>query len=89
MRVWNNGACVVRGDEKAPVPFDLPPDEMTVEQAAGADRGGRGRPARARQRPETGLPVLSLTGRYGPFVQLGEMEEGSKDKPKRASLFAR
>ena len=38
--------------------------------------------------PDTGMPVLALTGRYGPFVQLGEMEEGTKDKPKRASLFA-
>ena len=31
--------------------------------------------------------MLALTGRYGPFVQLGEMEDGLKDKPKRASLF--
>ena len=31
--------------------------------------------------PETGLPVLLRTGRFGPYVQLGE--EG---KPKRASL---
>ena len=38
--------------------------------------------------PETGLPVLALTGRYGPFVQLGEMEEGSKEKPKRESLLS-
>ena len=34
--------------------------------------------------PETGLPVTLRTGRFGPYVQLGE---GSKDeKPKRASL---
>ena len=38
--------------------------------------------------PETALPVLVLTGRFGPFVQLGEQAEGSKEKPKRASLFA-
>jgi DNA topoisomerase-1 len=31
--------------------------------------------------------VLVLTGRFGPFVQLGEQAEGSKVKPKRASLF--
>jgi DNA topoisomerase I len=29
-----------------------------------------------------------LTGRFGPFVQLGEQADGSKEKPKRASLFA-
>ena len=29
-----------------------------------------------------------LTGRFGPYVQLGEQEDGTKKKPKRASLFA-
>jgi DNA topoisomerase-1 len=38
--------------------------------------------------PDSGLPVLALTGRFGPFVQLGELQNGSKDKPKRASMFA-
>jgi DNA topoisomerase-1 len=34
--------------------------------------------------PDTGLPVTLRTGRFGPYVQLGE---GSKDdKPKRASV---
>ena len=32
--------------------------------------------------------MYALTGRFGPYVQLGEQEEGTKKKPKRASLFA-
>ncbi len=37
--------------------------------------------------PETGLPVtLFLKGRFGPYVQLGEAEEGAAEKPKRASV---
>jgi DNA topoisomerase-1 len=87
VRVWSNGASVVRGDLKAPVPVDMPPDEMTIERAEELIEKGSGGPRVLGDDPETGLPVLSLTGRYGPFVQLGEMEEGSKDKPKRASLF--
>jgi DNA topoisomerase-1 len=37
--------------------------------------------------PDSGLIVLGKVGRFGPYVQLGEVEEGSKEKPKRASLF--
>ena len=32
--------------------------------------------------------MYALTGRFGPYVQLGEQEEGTKKKPKRSSLFA-
>ena len=32
--------------------------------------------------------MLALTGRFGPFVQLGEQLDGAKQKPKRAGLFS-
>jgi len=35
--------------------------------------------------PETGQQVLLLRGPYGPYVQLGEVMEGEKTKPKRVS----
>lgn len=38
------------------------------------------------QDPETGQDVSLKKGPYGVYVQLGEPEEGSKVKPKRASL---
>ncbi len=34
--------------------------------------------------PETGLPVYLKNGRFGPYIQLGDAEDG--EKPKRASL---
>jgi|HigsolmetaAR201D_1030396.scaffolds.fasta_scaffold00869_2 DNA topoisomerase-1 len=34
--------------------------------------------------PDTGLPVTVRTGRFGPYVQLGDAEDG--EKPKRASI---
>lgn len=34
--------------------------------------------------PETGLAITLRTGRFGPYVQLGEAEEG--EKPKRSSV---
>ena len=37
--------------------------------------------------PETGLPVSMRKGPFGVYVQLGEAEKGSKEKPKRQSLL--
>ena len=36
--------------------------------------------------PETGEPIFTLNGRFGPFVQVGETKKGSKEKPRRASV---
>jgi len=89
VRVWSNGATVERGDEKGPVPAELAPDELTLERAAELIAAGAAGPRVLGDDPGTGLPVLALTGRFGPFVQLGELEPGTKgEKPKRASLFA-
>jgi DNA topoisomerase-1 len=87
-RVWPNGARIERGEEKAPIPADLAPDELTPEKAEELLAKGGGGPRDLGTDPTTGLTVLVLTGRFGPFVQLGEQEPGSKDKPPRASLFA-
>jgi DNA topoisomerase-1 len=88
VRVWPNGARIERGDEKAPIPVDLAPDELTPEKAEELLAKGSGGPRELGTDPDTGLTVLVLTGRFGPFVQLGEQEPGSKEKPPRASLFA-
>ncbi len=36
--------------------------------------------------PESGKEVFVKTGRFGPYVQLGEKIKGKKDKPKSASI---
>ncbi|HEY7105434.1 MAG TPA: type I DNA topoisomerase [Acidimicrobiia bacterium] len=88
VRVWPNGANIERGDDKAPIPADLAPDELTPARAEELLAKGAVGPRVLGTDPDTGLPVLALTGRFGPFVQLGELQDGSKEKPKRASLFA-
>jgi DNA topoisomerase I len=87
VRVWPNGANIERGDEKGPVPAGLAPDELTPEKAEELLAIPTG-PRALGEDPETGLPVLVITGRFGPFVQLGEVPPGSKEKPKRSSLFS-
>ncbi|HZT64930.1 MAG TPA: type I DNA topoisomerase [Acidimicrobiales bacterium] len=86
VRVGRYGPYLQRGEDRAPVPEDLAPDELTVERAEellaapSSDRT-------LGTDPDTGLPVLVKAGRFGPYVQLGEPEPGSKHKPATASLF--
>jgi DNA topoisomerase I len=82
------GPFVSRGTDTAPVPEDLPPDELTLDKALellSAPREGR----LLGTDPDTGMEVYAKAGRFGPYVQLGEMEEGSKVKPRTSSLFNR
>ena len=83
-RAGRFGPYLQRGEDKAPIPDQLAPDELTVEKALellSAPNGDR----ELGPDPDTGLPVSVRTGRFGPYVQLGEQEETGK--PKRASLF--
>ncbi len=85
-RVGKYGPYVQRGDDRASVPPDVAPDELTVERAIellDAPSGDR----TLGTDPESGLEVLARAGRFGPYVQLGEGDPGSKEKPRTASLF--
>jgi len=78
-----------RGDDamNASVPDGTPPADFTLESAIElAESRAKGPPSLGED-PASGLPVYLMTGRYGPYVQLGETpEKGSKEKPRRASL---
>ncbi len=86
-RIGRYGPYVERGEERASIPDDLPPDELTVEKALELIEHQNAGEKILGTDAETGLVVLGKTGRFGPYVQLGELEEGSKEKPKRASLL--
>ena len=89
VRVGRYGPYVQREDnETASLPPEIAPDEMTVALALELIEKQSEGPKALGVDPETGLAVYALTGRFGPYVQLGEQEEGTKKKPKRASLFA-
>jgi DNA topoisomerase-1 len=88
VRVGRYGPYVQREeDETASLPPDLAPDELTPEIALDLIAKQAQGPRSLGTDPESGLPVFVLTGRFGPYVQLGEQEDGKKRKPKRASLF--
>ncbi|MCU1465297.1 MAG: topA [Actinomycetia bacterium] len=89
VRVGRYGPYVQReDDETASLPPDIAPDELTVALALDLIAKQSEGPRNLGTDPTTGLPVFVMTGRFGPYVQLGEQQEGTKKKPKRASLFA-
>jgi DNA topoisomerase-1 len=81
------GPYVQRGDDTASIPDNLPPADLTVEHALellSMPKGGKP----LGEDPVTGLTVFIMSGRFGPYVQLGEIDEAPDQKPKRSSLFA-
>jgi DNA topoisomerase-1 len=88
-RVGKYGAyvCTEKDGEEicASIPDSESPADMTAESAIklidqkinGADALGKD--------PKTGKPIYALNGRFGPYVQLGEVTS-EDDKPKRVSI---
>ena len=88
LRVGRYGAYVERGEERANIPVDLAPDELTAEKAEQL----LAEPSGDRELgtdPDTGLAIVAKSGRYGPYVT-EVLPEGSPKsaKPRTASLFA-
>jgi DNA topoisomerase I len=85
LRVGRYGPYVERGDDRATVPDDIAPDELTVERAEELlSRPSEGR--RLGTDPDTGRELLARQGRYGPYVT-EVLPEDAKEKPRTASLF--
>jgi DNA topoisomerase I len=85
LRVGRYGPYLERDGARASVPEELAPDELTVEKAEEL----LAQPSGDRELgtdPDSGLPIVAKTGRYGPYVT-EVLPEGSKEKPRTASLF--
>ena len=90
-RVGRFGAYVCRTENGEEVCASLPetqaPADITAEIANKLiDQKINGHDALGKD-PITGLPIYVLTGRYGPYVQLGDAS-GEGAKPKRVSIPA-
>jgi DNA topoisomerase-1 len=85
LRVGRYGPYVERGEERASVPEDMAPDELTVEKAQellAAPAGDRVLGVH----PEWNREITVRNGRYGPYVT-ETLEEGATEKPRSSSLF--
>jgi len=86
VRVGRYGPYLSRDGETAAVPEGIAPDELTVEKASELLATPSGDRVLGDD-PDTSLPVIARAGRFGPYVQLGEVEASSKKKPHTASLL--
>jgi DNA topoisomerase-1 len=85
VRVGRYGPYLERGEERAPLPDGIAPDELTPERAAELLRqAGDGRVLG--HDPETGARIVVRRGRYGPYVS-EELPTGGTGAPRRASLL--
>jgi DNA topoisomerase-1 len=98
VRIGRFGPFVQMGEggpgRTASLPDDIAPADLTVDKAMELVRAKAEGPRTVGVDPATGQNVYVMTGRFGPYVQLGETPEsgqrakgkGTVDKPKRASL---
>ena len=85
LRVGRYGPYLERDGQRASVPDELAPDELTLaraEELLAQPTGDR----ELGTDPESGLPIVARGGRYGPYVT-EVLPEGSTEKPRTASLF--
>ena len=88
LRVGKYGAYIERDGERANVPPDIAPDELTAQKAQellDLPSGDR----ELGLDPETGRVVMAKSGRYGPYVTEVLEESAPKSaKPRTGSLFS-
>ncbi len=72
-------------DIRASIPEDVSPADLTQEMVEEIIEVSAKGPQSLGKHPETGEDIYCLLGRYGPYVQQGEMTE-ENPKPRRASV---
>jgi DNA topoisomerase-1 len=85
VRVGRYGPYLERDGQRANVPEDLAPDELTAEKAEELFSQPSGEKVLGTD-PETGHVLLAKSGRFGPYVT-EQLPEGSGDKPRTGSLL--
>ncbi len=88
LRVGRYGAYIERGEQRANVPVDLAPDELTAAKAEELLAMPSGDYELGTD-PASGHAIVAKSGRYGPYVTEVLPDDAPKTaKPRTASLFA-
>lgn len=87
IRIGRWGPFLSDGERRAGLPENLPPEEVTIARAVELLEASTKAAQPLMMHPTTGLPVYLKNGRFGPYVQMGEMVKDSEEKPKMVSLL--
>lgn len=87
VRIGKYGPFLRKADVNAAIPDRLSPDELNLEKATELIEIAEKGPESLGDDPETKMPVYLKTGRFGPYIQLGDKSE-EQEKPKMASLLS-
>jgi DNA topoisomerase I len=85
VRVGRYGPYLEREGQRANIPQDMAPDELTPEKAEELFSQPSGEVVLGTD-PATGHTIVAKAGRFGPYVT-EQLPEDSKDKPRTASLL--
>ncbi|HVA60705.1 MAG TPA: type I DNA topoisomerase [Mycobacteriales bacterium] len=85
VRVGRYGPFVQRDDDRASVPEDLAPDELTLDKAVELLEQPSGDKLLGTDF-DSGLDIVARSGRFGPYVTT-VLPEGSAEQPRTASLL--
>ncbi len=80
VRIGRYGPFLTNGEQRASVPEQQLPDELTVPFASELLEQASREPESLGLHPETGEPVYLKAGPYGPYVQLGGFAKPEDDK---------
>ena len=88
VRVGRYGPFLQRDEDTAPIPDQTCPDELTIDSATALLEAALKGDEPLGVHPDEGEEIFLKTGRFGPYLQLGEPDpDDKKSKPKRASLL--
>jgi len=85
VRIGPFGPYLEAGEKKVSLPAGIAPDEVKADKAAELIEKGKSIGESLGKDPETGKDIFAKEGRFGPYIQLGEPEEGG-NKPKMKGL---
>lgn len=78
VRVGKYGPFLEQGERRASLPEGMAPDEVTLEKAMELLENASRDDEPLGFHPESGKPIYVKSGRFGPYVQLGENDDEEK-----------